>query len=197
MPTAASVSSRMIRRSGDIYARHTALRGIDPKPGNVERLTFEVERDTRSGKNQGRPRFVGGLIVRIDWYREVPRRCRLPAGSPPSEQAIVSGFSKSVIGKTSCSNRPPKMRELRTALAVALGLAIEAFGDWPAWLPTTSPNRWRPRAAARAPRCVIPLGLQEYRIWGCDICAACGRVMQDAAALINICRPGSTMKSLL
>jgi hypothetical protein len=49
-------------------------------------------------------------------------------GLPPSEQAIISGIIPPRLSETLMPRPSNKMRELRTALALALGLAIVAFG---------------------------------------------------------------------
>jgi hypothetical protein len=49
-------------------------------------------------------------------------------GLPPSEQAIISGIIPRRLSETLMPRPSNKMRELGTALALALGLAIVAFG---------------------------------------------------------------------
>ncbi len=64
-------------------------------------------------------------------YKSVPTvgRCRGHPRYPASEQAIISGIKSLQDYRETLMPWPSnKMRELRTALALALGLAIAAFG---------------------------------------------------------------------
>jgi hypothetical protein len=62
-------------------------------------------------------------------YISVPNHGRcLGSAYRHSEQAIISGIMPTRLSETLMPRPSNKMRELRTALAVALGLAIASFG---------------------------------------------------------------------